>query len=133
MKAIPLLTLALPILLPSCGLLGKKPEPVRINPNIRLAGRVQRVDEAEKFVLIRRYGPWRVGEGDIVESRGEDRAASLLPTGERLGEHIAADIRSGEAGPGDGVYIRTVKTPGKDKPSANPGDPAKPGNQPETP
>ncbi len=126
MKAIPLLTLVLLTLLPSCGLLKKKPGSVRINPNIHLAGRVQRVDEAAKFVLIRRYGPWRVGEGDVVESRGEGRAANLLPTGERLGEHVAADIVSGTVGPGDGVYIRRVT------PSAKPGDSAKPDNQPDT-
>ncbi len=91
------------LLLPSCGLFKKKPKPVQWNRNVRLAGRVHKVDEKSRFVLIRRYGPWHVSEGEVVECRGEGRTASLLPTGERLGEHVAADIRSGTADIGDGV------------------------------
>ena len=84
------------LLLPSCSFFKKKPKEVPVNPNIRLSGRVQSVNKAERFVLIRRYGPWRVGEGQVVESRGEGRIANLTPTGEKLGEHVAADIRSGD-------------------------------------
>lgn len=101
------------ILLPACGLFKKKPEPIKINPNVRLAGRVHKVDLAAKFILIRRYGPWRLGDGEVVESRGEGRTASLLPTGERLGEHVAADIRSGAVEAGDAVYIRRIASPEK--------------------
>ena len=75
---------------------------------IRLAGRIQRVNDSSGFVLIRRYGGWHVGENEIVESRGEGRTANLLPSGERLGEHIAADVRSGEVEVGDAVYIRKL-------------------------
>ncbi|BDS08682.1 hypothetical protein NT6N_37220 [Oceaniferula spumae] len=102
------------LLLPSCGLFKKKEKPVLRTPNIRLSGRVQTVNKDSKFVLIRRYGPWKVDEGEIVESRGENRTANLAPTGEKLGEHVAADIRSGEVEVGDAVYIRRVVK--KDKP-----------------
>ena len=82
------------LLLPSCGLFKKKLKSAPTNPNIRLSGRVQSVNKDAQFVLIRRYGSWKVGDGQVVESRGEGRTANLMPTGERLGEHVAADIRS---------------------------------------
>ena len=85
-----------------------KPEPIPALSKKRLAGRVQSVSKTSKFVLIRRYGPWRVSEGEWVESRGDGRTANLLPTGEKLGEHIAADIRSGLVEVGDDVYIRKI-------------------------
>ena len=102
--------LAALVLIPGCGWFKKKPKPIELNRNVRLSGRVYKVNQAAGYVLIRRYGPWRVGEGDIVESRGEGRTSSLLPTGERLGEHVAADIRSGDVEVGDGVYIRKIST-----------------------
>ncbi|MBT8037372.1 MAG: hypothetical protein KJO21_07495 [Verrucomicrobiae bacterium] len=101
-------SLAALVLFPSCGWLRTQPQPVELNRNVRLAGRVYQVDQSAGYVLIRRYGPWRVSEGDVVETRGGERTSSLLPTGERLGEHVAADIRSGEVEVGDGVYIRRV-------------------------
>ncbi len=94
--------------LPACG---SSPKDVEVEPtvqNLRLAGRVQRVNLSSGFVLIRRYGGWHVGEDEIVESRGEGRTANLQPSGERLGEHIAADVRSGEIEVGDAVYIRKL-------------------------
>jgi len=102
------------MLLPSCGWFKKKKPPVA-KPDTRLAGRIQSVNKESKFVLIRRYGRWNVDEGETVESRGGDRTANLKPTGEKLGEHIAADIRSGDAEVGDAVYIR--RTTKKKKPS----------------
>ena len=96
------------LLLPSCGLFKKKLKSAPTNPNIRLSGRVKSVNKDAQFVLIRRYGAWKVGDGQVVESRGEGRTANLMPTGERLGEHVAADIRSGKVEVGDGVYIRTL-------------------------
>lgn len=99
------------------------------NRNIRLAGRVYKVDEESKFVLIRRYGPWRVDESEAVESRGEGRTANLLPTGERLGEHVAADIRSGNVEVGDGVYIRKIEGAQKPRLSTNPEKPAETDSQ----
>lgn len=97
--------------------------------NIRLAGRIHKVDEVSRFVLIRRYGPWHVNETEFVESRGEGRTANLLPTGERLGEHVAADIRSGDVKIGDGVYIRKIATSEKPKPSTKPDKPTEADNQ----
>jgi hypothetical protein len=103
--------------LSGCGSSPPKEEPPKEAVSKRLAGRVQRVNKASQFVLIRRYGYWRVDEGDIVVTSGEGRAANLLPTGEKLGEHIAADIRSGEVEVGDSVYIRKILTSKKAKPS----------------
>ena len=97
------------ICLPSCAELSKKKEPSKVPPPERLAGRVHKIDHVSRFVLIRRYGGWHVKEGDLVESRGEGRVANLFPTGEQLGEHVAADIRSGEVEEGDMVYIRRLK------------------------
>lgn len=94
--------------LPSCGSFPKEVEVEAPVQEIRLAGRVQRVNSSSGFVLIRRYGGWHVREDEIVESRGEGRTANLLPSGERLGEHIAADVRSGEVEVGDAVYIRKL-------------------------
>ncbi len=96
-------------LLSSCGDAPEVKEKKKPLFETRLAGRVQVVNRSGNFVLIRRYGVWRVKEGEIVESRGEGRTASLLPSGEKLGEHIAADIQSGQVEPGDGVYIRNIK------------------------
>ncbi|MCP5536599.1 MAG: hypothetical protein H7A51_10265 [Akkermansiaceae bacterium] len=114
------------LLLPGCGLFKKKPKPVEWNRNIRLAGRIHKVDQTSRFVLIRRYGPWRVGSGEVVESRGEGRTANLLPTGERLGEHVAADIRSGTVEAGDGVYIRKTAPPEKPEKPEKPETSTKP-------
>ena len=94
--------------LSACGSSPKEVEVEKPIQEIRLAGRVQRVNSSSGFVLIRRYGGWRVGDDEIVESRGEGRTANLLPSGERLGEHIAADVRSGEVEVGDAVYIRKL-------------------------
>ena len=94
--------------LSGCGSAPEDSEPAKEVSSVRLAGRVQRVNKTSGFVLIRRYGIWRVGEHEVVVSRGEGRSANLLPTGETLGEHIAADIRSGEIEVGDAVYIRQI-------------------------
>jgi len=96
----------------ACSSSPKKEEekPKKPVSEVRVAGRVQSVNQSSRFVLIRRYGIWRVGDGEIVESRGAGRTANLLPTGEKLGEHIAADIRSGQVEVGDAVYIRKIET-----------------------
>jgi len=109
-------------LLPSCGLLKKKPKEVsRKKSNIRLSGRVQQVNQEGQFVLIRRYGLWKVGESHVVESRGDGRTASLKPTGEKLGEHVVADINSGDVKVGDAVYIRRlIKIPTEELPLTQP-------------
>ena len=80
------------------------------NEDRRLAGRVYQVEEESQFVLIRKYGKWAVLSGETVISQGEGRTANLFPTGEELGEHVAADIRSGSVKVGDAVYIRKNHT-----------------------
>ena len=112
-----LIFLLLLIVLPGCGSSTKEEKPVEDAVSKRLGGRIQRVNKASQFVLIRRYGYWRVDEDDIVVSSGEGRTANLLPTGEKLGEHIAADIRSGEVEVGDAVYILKILTSKKTKSS----------------
>ncbi|MFK7909398.1 MAG: hypothetical protein AB8F34_02230 [Akkermansiaceae bacterium] len=101
--------------------IGSNPKVVMAEKDVRLAGRVERVDTAGGYVLIRRYGPWRFDASEeVAESRAEGRTANLLPTGEKLGEHIAADIRSGEVEVGDAVYIRLIKASRKPETSSNP-------------
>lgn len=104
------LFLALAWLLPACTSNKVKAKPVYPDQDKRLAGRIDRVVEDSRFVLIRKYGKWSVLEGETVQSMGEGRSANLLPTGEELGEHVAADIRSGTAKVGDAVYIRKNHT-----------------------
>lgn len=84
----------------------KSPYQVPRNEDRRLAGRVYQVVEESQFVLIRKYGKWTVLNGEAVISQGAGRTANLFPTGEELGEHVAADIRSGSVKVGDAVYIR---------------------------
>lgn len=100
---------ALSFVISGCGAAPEQAETAPTRPDARLAGRVQTVNKNSGFVLIRRYGPWKVAEHDVVESRAAGRTANLLPTGEKLGEHIAADIRSGEVEVGDAVYVRNMK------------------------
>lgn len=124
-------------LLSGCGLVkklfGSKPKAVPQAREVRLAGRVEKVDTARGYVLIRRYGPWRFDPaGEVAESRAAGRTANLYPTGERLGEHVAADIRSGAVEVGDAVYIRQTKVSRKPKPSPEPEKPGTSDNQPET-
>ena len=119
----------------SCGfikkLFGSKPEVKIKTREVRLAGRVERVELESGYVLIRRYGPWRFDAAEeVAESRGENRTANLLPTGEKLGEHIAADIRSGEVQVGDAVYIRLIKASQEPKTSPEAEKLDLPDNQP---
>ncbi|MGJ8677964.1 MAG: hypothetical protein ACSHX0_10640 [Akkermansiaceae bacterium] len=76
-----------------------------MKPQRAPAGIVNKVNKEGGYVFIRRYYSLRLEPNDILESRGEGRTANLYPTGETLGEHIAADIRSGTVEIGDAVYI----------------------------
>ena len=90
---------------------GSRPIATDSKNNLRLAGRVERVERKSGYVLIRRFGAWRYNATDeVVESHGMDRTANLLPTEESLGEHVAADIRSGDVQVGDAVFIKKIKT-----------------------
>lgn len=121
MKKLLLLMVGILLCLPACGLLKKRVKVVQVNRDVRLAGRVERVDSVSSYVLIRRYGAWKFDpEIEFAESRGEGRTANLLPTGEKLGEYIAADIRSGSIEVGDAVYIRRLKVSKVDELSDKP-------------
>jgi hypothetical protein len=116
--------LSLLVFLPGCGSSTNEQGPPQEAVSKRLAGRVQSVNRSSQFVLIRRYGYWRVDEGDVVVTSGDGRTANLLPTGEKLGEHIAADIRSGEVEVGDAVYVRKMLISKEAKPSGEVKKPA---------
>lgn len=107
---------------------GKRGDEAAGKPGRRavLIGRVASVPAGRQFVLIQSYGQWTVPAGEPVFSVGPDeRTANLLPTGERLGQFLAADLRSGEAGVGDAVYFRPKEDP-KPGPAGQPGAPAAP-------
>ena len=108
MKASLCVILSACIILPSCGLLKKERqvESVKVQQPV---GIIDRVDTEEGYVFIRRYRAIRLRDGEIMESKGSSgRVANLIPTGEKLGERIAADIKSGEVVKGDAVYIREI-------------------------
>ncbi len=96
----------------------------------RLVGRVASLPADGGFVLIQSYGTWSVPDGEPVFSQGPGgRAANLLPTGERLSQFVAADIRSGQVSVGDGVYTSGTKPKAANptaKPDEKPLAPAKP-------
>jgi hypothetical protein len=107
-----LLTTALALaLISSCSLPEEaKEEPAKSETRPRLVGRIASVPAGGGFVLIESYGPWRVSEGGLLSGVGGDgRSSSLVVTGEKLGRHAAADIRSGEVKVGDPVYYRPLK------------------------
>ena len=98
-------------LLTSCSLFDGAADPVaEPESQPRLIGRIASVSAEKDFVLIESYGPWRVPEGGILAGSGtEGRTCNLVVTGERMGQHAAADIRSGEAKVGDSVYYRPLE------------------------
>jgi hypothetical protein len=107
MRALPLFGICL---VSSCSLFGGKEEiPPDSATKPRIVGRIALVPAGENFVLIESYGPWRVPEGGVLAGIGTDgRTANLVVTGEQLGQHAAADVRSGVAKVGDAVYYRPL-------------------------
>ena len=96
----------------------------------RLVGRIALVPPRENFVLIESYGPWLVPEGGLLSGIGtEGRTSNLVVTGEKLGQHVAADIRLGVAKVGDAVYYRSLGGEGDDEESVD--SPAPTTNTPE--
>ena len=97
-------------LLTSCSLFnGDDEQPVESESAPRLVGRIDSVSAEKDFVLIESYGPWRVAEGSVLTGSGDEgRTCNLVVTGEKLGQHAAADIRSGVAKVGDSVYYRPL-------------------------
>jgi hypothetical protein len=72
-----------------------------------LVGRVASMPKDQDFVLLQSYGTWSVPPGTPVYCVGpEGRLANLLPTGEKMGQFVAADLRDGEVQVGDAVFYR---------------------------
>jgi hypothetical protein len=105
-----LLLLPVLCLLSSCSLFEdeKKEEP-KETTRPKLVGRVASTPSGADFVLIEAYGAWKVPDGGLLSGIGsEGRTANLAVTGEKSGQFLAADIRSGVAKVGDSVYYRPV-------------------------
>ncbi len=103
-------------LVASCSWFAQKPvEAPTSESQPRLVGRVAHVPAAGGFVLIESYGAWQVPDGGLLSGVGtEGRTANLVATGEKLGQHVAADIRSGVAKVGDSVYYRPLGNGGEE-------------------
>jgi hypothetical protein len=97
-------------LLASCSLFeDEKKEVTKETSRPKLVGRVASTPSGADFVLIEAYGPWKVPEGGMLSGLGtEGRTSNLAVTGEKSGQFLAADIRSGVAKVGDSVYYRPV-------------------------
>jgi hypothetical protein len=79
---------------------------------MRLVARVQSRPGGKEFVLLEAYGKWTLQEGTNLLSYGTDgRTASLVTSGEKLGQFVAADVQSGQVEIGDAVYHRTKAAP----------------------
>lgn len=82
--------------------------PVEEKEIMQLVARVQSRPGNKDFVLLEAYGKWTLDEGVILFAYGNDgRTATLITSGEKLGQFVAADVKSGEVAVGDAVYHRT--------------------------
>jgi hypothetical protein len=120
-------------LLAGCGLFpGKKDEEKKADSTAhapKLVGRIASIPPDKRFVLIQSYGTWKVGQGELLTTRGpEERSANLLVTGESLGQFAAADLQSGTVEIGDAVYSRHVPKPPESPPPTSQ-EPELPENQ----
>jgi hypothetical protein len=92
---------------------GDREEKPEKKAKVVLVGRVASMPAGRGFVLIQSYGSWAVPAGSPVFSCGDceegGRLANLLPSGERMGQFVAADVRSGTVEIGDAVYFRPSK------------------------
>lgn len=96
----------------------KKPTPVE--ESMQLVARVQSRPGSKDFVLLEAYGKWTLDEGVILHSYGIDgRSATLETSGEKLGQFVAADVKSGEVAVGDAVYHR-IKGSAEIQPAGEP-------------
>lgn len=83
-------------------------KPAAEGETMQLVARVQSQPGNKDFVLLEAYGKWTLDEGVILHSYGIDgRSATLETSGEKLGQFVAADVKSGEVSVGDAVYHRT--------------------------
>jgi hypothetical protein len=120
-----LLLLPVLALLASCSLFeDEKREAPMETSRPRLVGRVASIPAGADFVLIEAYGPWKVPDGGMLSGIGtEGRTSNLAVTGEKSGQFLAADIRSGVAKIGDSVYYRPVAGSGEALASEEPAAP----------
>lgn len=73
----------------------------------RLVGRIAAVHSDHGFVLVQGFNDLKLGNGLLLTTQGEDdRAGSLMVTGERSGRYSAADIKAGDIEVGDAVFAR---------------------------
>ena len=129
------LTLAtLLVLLTACAKEPKKEEEVKKQPKTettKLVARVQSRPGGKDFVLLEAYGKWTYADGVNLYSYGEGgRTAALVTSGEKLGQFVAADLKSGTVEIGDAVYHRPQRineeNPQADEVAAIPSAPTAP-------
>lgn len=108
------LIVLLPLILVGCaGDADQKKDEAKEKPKVKLTpqlvARVQSRPGGKDFVLLEAYGKWSYPEGTLLYSYGENgRTAALETSGEKLGQFVAADVKSGSVEIGDGVYFRPV-------------------------
>lgn len=98
----------------SCGLFGGKEtldEGAEPATAPKLIGRIASINEKQRFVLIESYGEWVLGEALLLSSYGgqNERSATMIVSGEKMGRFAAADWKSGDVKVGDLVYARPIK------------------------
>lgn len=99
-------SLALCLFLSSCGWFSEEEE-VEEPSGPQLVGRIAAVHEEHGFVLVQGFNDLKLGVGLLLTTEGEeDRAGSLMVTGERSGRYSAADIKAGQIEVGDAVFAR---------------------------
>ena len=97
----------------------------------KLVARVQSRPGGKDFVLLEAYGKWTYVDGVNLYSYGEGgRTAALVTSGEKLGQFVAADLKSGTVEIGDAVYHRPQRineeNPQADEVAAIPSAPTAP-------
>jgi hypothetical protein len=99
---------------------------------MRLVARVQSRPGSKDFVLLEAFGKWTVEDGVNLYAYGSDgRMAILTTSGEKLGQFVAADVKSGQVEIGDAVYHRSKGPSTTAEPAAAPTAPL-PAPQPES-
>ena len=113
----------------------KKPEEMEEKEILELIARVQSRPGNKDFVLLEAFGKWTLDDGVNLHVYGENgRTATLVTSGEKLGQFVAADVKSGKVELGDSVYHRKKVMVPKQKSVAPPAnEKPKPSNEPDKP
>ena len=97
----------------------KKEEEMEEKETLLLIARVQSRPGDKDFVLLEALSKWTLDDGVHLYVYGENgRTATLVTSGERLGQFVAADVKAGKVEIGDAVYHRTKVMVRKQKGSA---------------